>query len=40
MLTLGVALVQIPADTFSSSLDGTDADIDDEVSKVGNYSSE
>lgn len=33
MLTLGVALVQIPADTFSSSLDGTDADIDDEVSK-------
>ena len=32
MLTMGVALVQIPSDTFSSSLGGTDTD--DELSKV------
>ena len=32
MLTMGVALVQMPADTFSTSLDGTDTE--DESSKV------
>jgi len=33
MLTMGVALVQMPADTFSTSLDGGDTDSEVELSK-------